>query len=520
MKNRLIGAFALCAAVFVANEARAAAVNEVFDVPATDGIGDVVKLTNVLAQATANFNTVRLAPGVYDLTGTVMSPSDHHQLVWSSYSGKLIGKGAKPEDTVILGGGAADHCRLLKFNKSCTVSNLTFACACVDYNGSQSGGVANSNSGTFTDCVFSNNYASNFGGALDQAKTLTRCKFIKNRSGAAGGVMRPWTSGRAVYRDCYFEGNTADGDGGGVAYYGATWSNCVFVGNCAKSQGCLRGQGSYGNILLDCYFTNNLATGGSGSVGHASAATNCVFYGNAANTSSDTLFSIGSVYGCEISCNTGMPLIASATLRNCRIVGNFANRQNTNPMLSGCKLYNCLVARNVGGVHNMSQIANGGMMCNCTIASNRVYCADYYSPVSSVLVNTILVDNIADSTTARLGCRQDLYSGLYPAVMTNCLWTAQVGKGFDFETRIIGGGLVTTAQLGFSDVENGDYMIGRKSVARNAGYQDDAYLAAVGPVDLNGDPRVYEGDGPAKAIIDIGCYECQIPAPGLMMLVR
>lgn len=34
------------------------------------------------------------------------------------------------------------------------------------------------------------------------------------------------------------------------------------------------------------------------------------------------------------------------------------------------------------------------------------------------------------------------------------------------------------------------------------------------------DPRVYEGDGPAKAIIDIGCYECQIPAPGLMMLVK
>lgn len=31
---------------------------------------------------------------------------------------------------------------------------------------------------------------------------------------------------------------------------------------------------------------------------------------------------------------------------------------------------------------------------------------------------------------------------------------------------------------------------------------------------------VNEGDGPAKAIIDIGCYECQIPAPGLMMLVK
>ena len=519
MKNRLLGAFALCAAVFVANEAGAAAVNEVFDVPAKDGIGDVVELTNVLTQATANYNTIRLAPGVYDLTGIVMDPAGHHQLKISTYGGKFIGTGAKPEDTVVKGGGPADVCRLLSFGKICTVSNLTFTGGYYDYkNGS--GGVVGNNTATFTDCVFSNNYAQNFGGAMDVPKTLTRCKFIKNRSGAAGGVMRPWTSGRAVYRDCYFEGNTAGGDGGGVAYYGATWSNCVFVGNYAKSQGCFRGQGSYGNILLDCYFTNNLATGGSGSVGHASAATNCVFYGNAANTSSDTLFSIGSVYGCEISCNTGMPLIASATLRNCRIIGNFANRQNTNPMLSGCKLYNCLVARNVGGVHNMSQIANGGMMCNCTITSNHVYCADYYSPVSSVLVNSILLDNIADSTTARLGRRQDLYSGLYPAVMTNCLWTAQVGKGFDFETRIIGGGLVTTAQLGFTDVEKGDYTIGRKSVARNEGYQDDDYLAAVGPVDLGKNPRVYEGDGPAKAIIDIGCYECQIPAPGLMMLVR
>ena len=517
MRNKKLGAFALCAAFLAVNEAGAAAVNEVFDVPAENGIGDVVALTNVLTQATANFNTVRLAPGVYDMTGTVMSPSDHHQLVWSSYGGNLIGTGAKPEDTVILGGGAEDCCRLLKLNKICTVSNLTFACAYAASDTSQSGGVASSSNGTFTDCVFSNNYARNFGGALDQAKTLTRCKFFKNWAGSSGGAMRPWTSGRAVYRDCYFEGNHSPA--GGVAYYGATWSNCVFVGNYASNQGCFREQGSYGNILLGCYFTNNLATGGSGSVGQALAATNCVFYGNAANTSGDTLFSIGSVYGCEISCNTGMPLIASATLRNCRIVDNFANRVNSNPMLSGCNLYNCLVARNVGGVHSMSQIANGGMMRNCTIASNRVYCADY-SPVSSVLVNTILADNVADSTTAQLGRRQDLHSGLYPAVMTNCLWTAQVGENFDFETRIIGGRLVTTTQLGFTDVEKGDYTIVRKSAARNAGYQDDDYLAMVGPIDLNGDPRVNAGDSPERAIIDIGCYECQIPAPGLMMLVR
>ena len=510
MKNRMLGAFALCAVVFVANEAGAASSYEVFEVH------NVTELTNACVAANSNYNKILMHPGVYDLTGIKMG-SNTHLTMKGLNSGLWAGLGEKPEDTIVKGSGPIDVCRIVSFDKTCTVSNLTFTGAYYDYYNC-SGGVTGSGNTFFTDCVFSNNYAQNFGGALDGIKNLLRCKFINNWAGSSGGVMRPWTSGRAVYRDCYFEGNHSPA--GGVAYYGATWSNCVFVGNYAPSQGCLRGQGSYGNILLDCYFTNNLATGGSGSVGHASAATNCVFYGNAANTSSDTLFSIGSVCGCEISCNTGMPLIASATLRNCRIVDNFANRQNTNPMLSGCNLYNCLVARNVGGVHNMSQIANGGMMRNCTIVSNRVYCADYYSPVSSVLVNTILADNVADSTTARLGRRQDLYSGLYPAVMTNCLWTAQVGKNFDFETRIIGGGLVTTTQLGFTDVEKGDYTIGRKSAARNAGYQDDDYLAAVGAVDLNGDPRVYEGDGPEKAIIDVGCYECQIPAPGLMMLVK
>ena len=106
----------------------------------------------------------------------------------------------------------------------------------------------------------------------------------------------------------------------------------------------------------------------------------------------------------------------------------------------------------------------------------------------------------------------------YTLPMTNCLWTAQ--KNTDPPVGSFGGGLVSREALKFTDAQNGDFTLKRGSKARNAGYQDDAYLASVGPIDLGKNPRVYEGDGPAKAIIDIGCYECQIPAPGLMMLVK
>ena len=510
--NVKIASACMVAAALFARFAAVAAANEVFEV------SDVDELTNACAKATYNFNTIKLKPRVYDLTGIVMDRSGSNHLVVATWSGQLVGTGPRPEDTVIKGGGAADGCRILRFDKSyCTVSNLTFTGGYINQNGG-SGGVANNGYTTFTDCVFSNNYAQNFGGALDQAKTLTRCKFIDNHSGNGGGAMRPYTvSGDpGVFRDCRFEGNHSKN--GGVAYCGASWSNCVFVGNYSTGDaGCFSPQGNP-NVCIDCHFTNNVS-GGDYSVGKSVAAfTNCTFYGNSSG-GSGMIDSCPSAYGCEVASNTGMPLIVSCTLRNCTVADSYGNKVNANPLVKDSVLYNCLVARNTGGNHSMSQIAAGATaaMYNCTVVSNAYYAQNYSVVGCAALVNTLLVGNYVAST----GKMQDLASysiGSYPGVLTNCLWTAQSeDSSYPFDqARFSGGGLVERA--GFVDAAGGDFSLTRRSPARNAGWSDSAYLALVGPVDLAGGDRVYMND-PAPQI-DVGCFECCLRAAGLVFIFR
>ena len=506
-----------------------AAVNDVFDVYTVDD------LTNACAKATANFNTIRVHPGAYDLTGMPMKPATRAAdgtvtasgtaLTISTYGGQLIGLGARPDDTVIKGGGAADSCRLLSFAKICTVSNLTFTGGHVS-GASESGGVASDANGTFTDCVFSNNYARNFGGVFDQPKTVTRCRFVNNRAGS-GGVLRPITSTSkdpTLVRDCRFEGNAADVEGsaqnGGVSYYGCTWSNCVFVGNRAKEGGVFGKTYGHANVVTDCRFEGNAATlyGSVATDGALVSATNCTFAGNATPVDGSVLIGTGAeLVACTLAANTGMPLVVRTTLRRCTVRGNVGNRLNSNALFSSCTFYNTLIAENRGGAHSMSRICSGegGALYNCTVVSNAYQAANYSVADGDVSVNTIFAANLLVDADGNILQRQDLNAKNLPAALTNCLWTATAGTVPG--EAAVGGRLVTEAALRFADAAAGDWSIRRKSVARNAGWSDAAYLEAVGAIDLRGLPRVFSGDG---AEIDVGAYECNVTPMGLLMLLR
>ena len=71
----------------------------------------------------------------------------------------------------------------------------------------------------------------------------------------------------------------------------------------------------------------------------------------------------------------------------------------------------------------------------------------------------------------------------------------------------------------FVDAANGDYRPKSNSPLRDAG-RSLAWMTEEA-VDLEGNPRCLAKDGKPypDALPDIGCYECAIPAPGLMLLV-
>ena len=528
-------------------------------------VSNVDELTNALNSANAANCEIRIAVGTYDLSGFVMRSGESHLQLWSNGTTgrKIVGMGDGPEDTV-LKAGATDGVRILGAHNA-IVSNLTFTGASTTVNGgavwfgsnggglydcivsnntstvsgggvhssyvttiagclfeensctgtSASGGaIAASKNLVVRDCVFRDNYAGNFGGAFDFGLSFDRCVFTGNEARVGGGVCRPASSGtRTLLRDCVFVGNHAPK--GGVAYYGADWQRCAFVGNYASSgNGGVALATGLENVFTDCAFTNNYVLGNNSysCFDRAAAATNCVFFGNYGTTGGMGLIgTCGNVVGCTISCNTGMPLVVGSTLRNCVLTRNFGNRTNSNALFGGCDLYNCLVAENVGGAHSMAQILNAydtkpSRLFNCTVVTNR-FSASGYSVASGVAVNTVFSRNVLAS-----GALQDIKDTTAPA-MTNCLYSVLSG-----DLPASASGCVHAADPGFANAAAGDYTPAWKSPARNAGRGDADYLAALGPVDLAGNPRVFLRDG--QGAIDIGCLECQQASKATLVLVR
>ena len=536
-------------------------------------VSDVEELTNALISANAANCEIRIAPGTYDLSGVVMLAGSSHLYIWKNGTSgrKIVGTGAGPADTVLLA-GAGDGVRILDAHNA-AVSNLTFTGASTTVNGggvyfasnggglydcivsnntstvagggvqtsyattisgcllannsctgnSASGGALAANKNVVVqDCVFSCNYGGNFGGAFDACGSLDRCTFTGNTARVAGGVCRPTSSGtRTVFRDCVFIGNSAPK--GGVAYYGADWQRCAFVGNRATAgNGGVALAMGFANVFTDCVFTNNSVLGSNSySVfDSAAAATNCVFFGNYATTSGTGLIgACALVEGCMIDCNTGMPLVVSCTLRNCRIKRNVGNRSNSNPLIGGSKLYNCLVNGNIGGQHNMACIvgdysSNPSFLFNCTVVSNRYWGANISYSVaaaSTVAVNSIFSGNLNRDTLAAA----DIFGDKAPT-MTNCLYTTLSGtlaaeKATDCRQ-------FSMADIRFVDAAAGDWTPDWKSPARNAAWSDAAYLLNLGPVDLAGNPRVYIRDG--QGVLDIGCLENQMKSKALRVYLR
>ena len=522
MKNRTIGAFALCAAVFAVNEARA----KTWEIPAPDGVGDVVALTNACKNC-GNSDTISLAAGLYDLSGVSMKSASYtsHLAIGVRTGIKIQGaEGTTREGVVLKGGGEATKLRIISCDRKTTFRGLTFTGGYASGSGgvysSDGSGANDPRSTVFRDCIFSNNYASSIASVLYRVNIVSNCLFIANRSAGSSVVELAATAPKAM--DCDFICNTGDYK---TVSIGGSFFRCNFVSNVSartsadstKIACILNGIG----CANDCEFIDNQIKGENGElkfvglVYGANAFTNCVFRGNSSQVGA-VAQTVGALVDCMVVsnvCKNGGLLksydsVVGNVLR-CTFVGNRASGRLVYDTSQKFKLNNCLFLDNCTTNGNTgATLANGVTARNCTVIGQvnketQVFGSD------SVLVNTLIYGSYAHDVSQAAS-----------ATMTNCMWGVQNSSDPVPKTKAVDCIWLKGRDPRFVDPAKGDFRLQRGSIARNAGYQDEAYLAAVGPVDLGKSPRVYEGDGSAKAIIDIGCYECQLPAPGLMMLVR
>ena len=373
----------------------------------------------------------------------------------SVVTGFTITNGAADE-----GGGA------LCESSSPTFDNCVFAENAANVDSGRGGGLCSwfGSSTVLNDCTFSGNSAAGGGGAyysFDSRPEVTGCTFVLNDAQFGGGIIiADCTDSDARLVDCTFESNTASEFGGGAHIVGAspTISGCLFRDNSAVQGG--GGMVNEGDntcpTVVGCTFEGNLADFGAGMLNQSSTSDlkviSCTFSGNAA---------------AETGGGGG---------------GGMVNQIDSNP-----SLINCTFCGNSG--------ERGGGVCNTWNSS-------------PTLTNCILWGNVAaygaqvlnDSSTATFRYCNIGGSGGSES------WDPSLGTD--------GGGNIDADPL-FVDPdgpdddpatwEDNDYHLAAGSPCVDAG--DPAFVPLPGETDMDGQARVWDGDGDGVAIVDMGADE-------------
>jgi hypothetical protein len=361
------------------------------------------------------------------------------------------------------------------------ISNCTF----VENSAKRGGGCYNSmNHATLINCVFYKNSATLKGGGMHNyggTPIVRHCMFIDNLVIEWGGAMYNKET-RAEVTNSTFTGNQAE-HGGGMFNYDAEprLEGCSFVSNSAASSG-----GAVWNsmgaqpTMLRCVFRANSAVGG-GAIWNSSRAApvliGCVLQGNLANLGGGL-------------CNAdGRP-----TVTNCLFTGNRAHEGG-----AICVRYESILE-----------------LTNCTITGNfatqgtAVACYTWYGmyPNYVRISNSIIWD---DGVEIAL-CDDSTIAVAYSNVRGG--WAGEGNVNTD-PCFLVAGYWVDGNDPNIVVEPNdpnavwveGDYRLLAISPCIDAG--DPNYVPAPNETDLDGNPRVVDGDNDGNAVVDMGAYEVQ-----------
>ena len=529
-------------------------------------VDDVVSLTNALTQMNELTDAGRknariwLRPGTYNLSGICMYSSDTygkgHLAIGLSQGGMIAGLGDGPEDTILLGAGAAEQCRVLVLKGGggnqgyFTVSNLTVTGG---YTPKSGGGIYNSslaNTQKLSHLIVSNNYAGGSGGGCHKARA-EYCLFADNKADGGGtsyggGLYTEAGGGQTTANSnivigCTFVSNSCLKGMGGALLLRGKCHDCTFIGNSSVHGGAICVDSVF-PTLYGGKITNETMITGAKFIGNT---LNAYGYGSAVyNKASSGLVKISdSTFAANNVTNfTGPGVVYKGDLHVCTITNNI----RAGSIFSSCDLDRCYVADNLtkanqgvvdsGDGANLNvncvfkdnvnegygHISHGKRIVNCTYIGNVITAGANYGGICTKcqMWNTILYDNYlrADKDAYyNSDVRAHNANGDLTLVMTNCFF----GK-CDSYTLLDASGFVTNngcastrkvADFKFENASGGAYTPTIRSPAYDAGCSEGWLLALAGLKDLAGNERVF------GAAIDIGAYESQKRKPGVMLIV-
>ena len=315
---------------------------------------------------------------------------------------------------------------------------------------------------------------------------------------------------------CTFSGNSATSNSGGMHNVGSspTLNHCTFSGNTADVHaGAMINAANSSPVMIACTFTENSASsngGGMYNLASSPTLTECTFADNSAGTDGGGMYNTGNSNAVLIGC----------TFNNNMTYGN--NGGGMHNASSDLKLTNCIFSRNVaqkygGGMYNT---AGRPTLTNCVFYENTAVTASgggyaNYTGGNSTLINCTVYQNLA-------GC--GLRNWDSTLVVTNCIVWGHYGceissDGASFlivsYSNVQGGGYTGAGNINelpfFVDPNGGDLRLSFGSPCIDTG--NNAAVPSGITTDLDGNPRVSDGDANGTATVDMGAYEYLVSPP-------
>jgi hypothetical protein len=412
----------------------------------------------------------------------------------------------------------------------------------------QGGGMYNNHaSATISNCIFTGNSASSYGGGLinlgSSAPSITDCAFTANIASTGGGIEN--FSSSPTLTNCSFIQNVATNSstGGGGIYNSSSspaFTNCSFAENSAANGGGIYNSGSSPS-LNTCSFAQNVATAYGGAFYNASSSPTliaCSFLQNqAANGGAMDNYNYSSpaLSNCEFSQNTATTnagavfngLHSSSTFTSCRFTDNHSGTggggiysDNSNPIVTAC---------NFSG---NSAVAYGGGMANA-YTSTAIITNSSFSGNSSA--NGGGIENFRSSPsiincsfTANTGtiAGGGIYNNTASPAVTNCILWGDIGGEISnanssaptvryslVQSGYTGGTNILDKDPLFVNVANIDLNLEKCSPAVNVGLNS----ANTTITDIAGNNRIYDGTL-SQDFIDLGAYELQAEGSGALVV--
>ena len=411
---------------------------------------------------------------------------------------------------------------------------------------------------TVVDCVFRDNNGTHGGGVCVNAGgiSLTRCDFEDNRGILYAAGLYNYNAVSEV-TDCgFFRNICAGGIGGGMTNFNSAvaLTGCDFTDNVSANGGGLDNYGNSQSTLVDCTFTTNFASSSGGGMYNSSSfgvtLKRCDFIENQTGSTGGGLYdSYGGIAltDCTFTGNSALNLGGGIyksrgtafTLRHCTLAENVCDGEGGGLYLSGatalieaCTFSGNETERYGGGLRAYdADVSVRNSLISCNLAG--YYGGGlYFGECAANIAGSTVVDNEADTDDGYGGGLYTGYDDAAPVVTSCVFWGNRDSQGGWEYSQIEG----QNPDIDYSCVEHwsgswggvGNSGSDPQFVDRDGPDNDrdtwadnDYHLTATSPcvdagdpagdcggqIDIDGQARLWDGDGDSVEITDIGADE-------------